>query len=433
MSTLLIFLGVFFGLALFCRVPIAYSLGMGAIVGFLYNGLSLMTVGQAAFNGLQSLPFLAVPFFILAGTFMEHSGISRQLLEFIEAFFGRFRGAAGTIAVFTSAAFGAITGSVLATISAVGKIVFPTLIEKGYSKEYSAALLTASSILGILVPPSVPGIIYSLASGVKVSDVWFATLGPALLLCVAYSVLNFVIVGRREEKGLRITAGEYTKNIVRKSGRAIPALLMPVIIFGGIYSGMFTATEAGSVAVVYGTLYYLYKKLRKMKATSTFYKIVVDSATVTASIGMLIVFATVTSRLIAFSGVSALLANIITEGITSPLMFIVLVNVLFIVLGTFMDENAAIMIFIPLLVPTVAAYGIDPVYFSGMALLNLSIGFMTPPFATALFLGIKIADADFIGTAKWIIPFFLTAVAVLIIVVLCPAVTTYLPGLITVK
>lgn len=430
METLGIFLLVFFGLAIFCRVPIAYSLGLGAIAGFLYNGYGLTSLAQAAYNGLNSLPYLAILFFIFAGVLMEHTGISRSLLECVNAFIGRLRGSIGHVCIVVSAAFGVLTGSVLATVSAIGKMVLPEMDKKGYSRSYSAALMTCSSILGVMIPPSVPGIIYALSSGLKVSDVWLATVGPAFLLIAVYCTVHMFYRGRKEEKAPPIKFDKYAKNCVVSTGRAVPALIMPIIIFGSIYGGICTPTEAGAVAVAYGVIYYLIKKfLAKLKVTSSLWQMLIDSTVTTAAIGALIVFANTTSRIITQSGVANSLSTFVVDNISSAAGFLLLTNILFLIMGTFLDINASIMILIPLLSPTVAALGIDPVHFSAVALLNLCIGFMTPPFAASLFLACKICDSDFIESVKAELPFMIGALLVLVLVTIFPQIALFGPNL----
>lgn len=430
MQALLIFLLFFFVLSILGKVPVAYGLAAGCIAGFAFSKMSLLSMAQSAYSSLDSLPYLAVLFFILGGTIMEHSGISRQLMEFVNSIAGRFRGSIGLVTVVTSAAFGVLTGSVLATISAVGKIVLPEMRRKEYGNEYSAGLLTATSILGILIPPSVPGIMYALSSGMKVSEVWLSTVGPALILAVLYGICNYWIIGRQEEKAPPITASAYFGNIGKKTREALPALLMPIIIFGGIYGGFCTPTEAGAVSVVYGFAYYLVMKLRKAPGiTSNVREIIISSSITTATIALLIVFAGTTSRVIAKAGASTALTTFVMEHAGGKWGFLIIVNILFLFVGTFLDINAAVLILIPLLTSTVDALGISQTHFAAISLLNLCIGFMTPPFASALFLGVKICDSNFAGTVKRMLPFLACGLITLVLVTIFPQIAEFFPKL----
>lgn len=423
-SALLIFILSFLALAMFFKMPVAYALGASSLFTFVACNLNTITVGQAAFNSLDSFAFLAIPFYIYAGTVMEHSGISKTLIDWINGLIGRVRGALGVICTLACMAFGVLTGSAMATISAIGKIMAPEMEKQNYPREYTSALLAATCFLGILIPPSVPGIMYALASGQKISDVWMVTVGPALLFGVGYIVVNYLRIGRHEDKAAvaRQTAGEYFSNLGKSTVRAIPALLMPIIIYGCIYGGVCTPTEAGALSAVYGIIYWVLAKLLfRKKTTATFWKVAAISGASTATIGLLNAFSGVAGKALTLAGVSSYLSNAVTTHISSPVGFLVMINLLFLFMGTFMDINATILIMTPLLLPIAQTYGITAIHFGAIILVNMCVGFMTPPFAAGIFVSTKITGASFGGTVKEVMPFIGVGLIVILVTTFCPA------------
>ena len=269
MLVLVEFLVVFLSTSLLFRMPVGFSIGLGGMAAFLLNDFSLTAMSQSAFYATNSNSLLAIPFFVFAGAVMEYSGISRSIFSFVEAFVGRVRASTGTVAIFACAAFGALTGSTQATIAAIGKIVFPEMDKKGYDPAYQAALMAACGFLGVLIPPSMTGIVYATASEISVSDAWMCTLVPGIMIACLYAVVNYIYRRKFEDKNTEpFQFGAYVGNIGRSTANAFWALLMPVIIFGGIYGGIFTATEAGAVSALYGLVYFAIRKRTKPDAVS---------------------------------------------------------------------------------------------------------------------------------------------------------------------
>lgn len=422
-TALLIFILSFLFFAMLCKMPVAYGLGAASLLTFAACHLNTITVGQAAFNSLDSFSFLAIPFYIYAGTIMEHSGISKTLIDWIQGIIGRVRGALGIICTVACMAFGVLTGSAMATISAIGKVMAPEMEKHNYPRGYTSALLAATCFLGILIPPSVPGIMYALSSGQKISDVWMVTIGPAILFAIGYIIINYFRIGRHEDKAamVKMTAGEYFSNLGSSTLRAIPAILMPVIIYGCIYGGICTPTEAGALSAVYGIVYWgLIKVFTKKKTTATFWKVAVLSGSATAAIGILNAFAGVSGKALTLAGVSSFLSSAVTSNISSRVGFLILVNVLFLFMGMFMDINATILIMTPLLLPVAETYGITPIHFGAIILVNMCVGFMTPPFAAGIFVSTRITGATFGETLKEIWPFIIVGLVVIAITTFCP-------------
>lgn len=430
MTTLLIFLGLFFGLCLFLRVPAFVAMGIGAAGAFAYKGIPTTQMSQAIYNQLDSLPFLAIPMFIFAGAVMEQGQISDALIKWIRFFIGRFRGALGLVTIIASAAFGVITGSAMATISAIGRIMGPSLEKNGYTKAYIGALLSACGFLGIMIPPSIPGIIYGSASGESISDVWLSTIGAGVLFIVLYSIVNYLKVGRFEKKAEvpKLTPSKYIHEALVSTWSTLPAIIMPIIIFGGIYSGVFTPTEAGAVSVVYGLAYIVLRLiLRRSNTNATvLMQSAIASALSTGTVVIMAAFANAAGRIITLAGVSSAMTQFVTTNIDNPLMYLLLVNIIYLFVGTFMEVNCAILILVPLLLPPARALGIDPIHFGAITLVNLSVGNLTPPFAQGIFMASKVVGASFVEIVSEIWPFLIVAFIVILVVTYFPPLSLFL-------
>lgn len=403
-TVLLIFIAVFLGIAICFKVPVAYSLGLGAVVLFLLAGFPLKMLAQNSFVSLDSFPMLAIAFFVFAGVLMEYSGISRLLIDWIDSIVSRLRGSVGAVCVVASAAFGALTGSAMSTLCSIGKLMIPEMRKKGYSGAYAAAIAAASCFLGILIPPSAPGILYALAAECSIQEVWLATIGPGVVIIIGFVAINWFKRRKVESKPKEaLDWGAYMKNIGKCTVNAFWALLMPVIIFGGIYGGIFTPTEAGAVCVVYGLAYFLFRKyVTKLPALKDMNvrKMSIDSSVTTAAISLLVCLAAVAGRGLSYSGISNKLAGLIVGTINNKYLFLLMVNLIFLFLGTFMEMNASVLIMTPLLLPAAVSFGIDPVHFGAIMIVNLCFGMLTPPFALGLFVSSKFADVSFGATVK---------------------------------
>jgi C4-dicarboxylate transporter, DctM subunit len=424
LSALLLFIVIFLGVATVCKMPVSYALGLSSLTTLAFAGKSTVTVAQYAFSGIDSFALLAIPFYIFAGYLMQYSGISRMLIDWIKSFIGRVRGATGIITILTCMAFGVLTGSAMATISAIGNIMAPEMDKDGYPRGYTSALLAATCFLGILIPPSVPGIIYALVSNTKISEVWMATIGPAVIFAVGYLIINYFRIGRAQmlPPKMNISTVKRIHDIGKNTLTAIPALLMPVIIYGSIYGGFCTVTEAGAISAVYGIFYFLIVKYitKKGKISISFWKLCAIAGVSTAVIGLLNAFSSVAGKTLALTGVSNFLSGLITAHIQTKVGFLIMINILFLFMGTFMDINATILIMTPLLLPVAQTYGIDPVHFGTILIVNMCVGFLTPPYAVGIFVSSKIAKASFGDTVKEAIPFMIVGLIAIIVTTACP-------------
>lgn len=422
--SLLLFIFVFLFMAVLFVVPVSYALGIASMVVFVAGGKNVVTIAQYAWSSLDSFSFLAIPFYIYAGTLMEYSGISKMLIQWIGSIIGKVRGSLGIITILASMAFGVLTGSAMATISAIGKIVQPEMEKENYPRGYTAALLAATCFLGILIPPSVPGIMYALSAGIKISDVWMVTIGPALIFMVGYIIVNYIRIGRNLSKpeNIKINFKDKSLDFAKSTLRAVPALLMPIIIYGCIYGGIATPTEAGALSAVYGIFYYFILWIFKRKEIKiNFFTIAMISGGSTAVIGLLNAFSVIAGKVITLAGISGYLSTLITSLITNRTEFLIVINILFLFLGTFMDINATILIMTPLLLPVaVNNYDITAIHFGAIMLVNMCVGFLTPPFAVGIFVGQKIANSNFTDTVKEAVPFIIVGIIAIVITTMFP-------------
>ncbi len=429
---LIIIFFVVFLIFSFLKVPVGFSILMGGFFSYLAAGISFDTWPSALFAGLDQFPLLAIPAFFLAGDLMASGGISEAIVNFINVIFGRFRGALGAVLVVTCALFGAITGSSVATVSAVGNILKEPMLKAGYDKKYFTALCSSAGFLGILIPPSVPGIMYALSAQQSVTDVWMSTLAAGILLTILYCITNYIIYGRKmprpEGKFDTIKMGS---ELAKTSPKAIVAFIMPAIIFGGVYGGIFTATEAGVVAVAYGVIagWVIYPLLFKLKPDQSLLKILKGSAMNSLTIGLLICTATIIGRLVAVCGIATKIATAMGNFTDSPVVFLLITNVLLIFAGMFLETNTAILLFCPILCPIAQAYGIDLVHFGAVFLLNIEIGLITPPFAANLFVGCKMTGCSLDEILKYLLPFYAACIPVLLIVTFWEPFSLFFPRL----
>lgn len=313
-------------------------------------------------------------------------------------------------------------------MAAIGQIVLPEMKKRGYSAAYAGAIVANSGMLGQLIPPSSVGIIYAMTTGLSISDVWLSTVGPGIVIVIAYSIYNYFARRKLEEKCQeKFELVPYVKNIGHNTKNAVWALLMPVIIFGGIYGGVFTPTEAGAVAAVYGIIYFFVKRAKDPNSVGgTFTQICTSSVGVVGSILLIMAFASAAGRALSFAGVGTMVQNIFLTYMSEPWQFMLATVILFTICGMIVDGNVAILLFIPLLTPMLSTYGIDPIYYAAIVLLVLEFGNVTPPFCVSLFMATKLSGASFGSVFKETIPFLVINYAVLIIAIAFPSLCTFL-------
>ncbi|MCL2617055.1 MAG: TRAP transporter large permease [Defluviitaleaceae bacterium] len=428
MTLLLVFIGIFLVLSAL-RVPVAISMAIGAVVGFSIGNLHMMGIPAAFFSGLDSFPLLAIPAFIFAGDIMGQGGISKALVNMFMALFGRLRGSLGTVMIATAMFFGTITGSAVATVSAVGGIMVPEMLKRNYERKYVTALLAATSFAGFLIPPSVPGILYSLGTGLRITDVWISTLPGGLLLGALYMVLNFVVYGRHQPKITEpFVLSDYTKGVITVMPKATVAIIMPVIIFGGVYGGVFTPTEAGAVSVVYGLVagWIVYPILFRSRPDANLYKMTMKSAITCATLALIIAAATLVGRMVAMGGVVRATSDFLLSVTDSQIIFLLLVNLIFLFIGMLLDINVSVIIFAPIFAPIALEFGVEPIHFAAIMLTNLSIGLITPGFAASIFVACRITNLNYSDVIKPMLPFYICCLVVLAVVTYVPQFSLFL-------
>lgn len=372
---------------LLASVPVAVSIGLASIAGILaFGNLPLLIVPQRMFAGLDIYPLMAVPLFILAGNLMSRGGISVRLVNLAKSLVGGIRGGLGAACVITCLLFAAVSGSSVATTFAIGAILIPAMVRNGYPTPMAASIQASSAELGVLIPPSIPLILFGVATGTSVGQLFIGGLGPGLLIAGSLLITVYTICRIR---GIGLNDGAERAPLAGTFMAALPALMVPAVILGGIYTGVFTPTEASAaavaVALIVGLFIYRDLKLRDIP------DILATTVISTASIMLIISSASLFSFLIARSGLPADIANLFYGAFESKYAFLFAINVLLLVVGMFVETSAAILILAPILTPIAVAYGVSPVHFGLIVVVNLALGMITPPLGVNLFAACAVA------------------------------------------
>lgn len=385
----LILFGSFF-ILLLLNVPIAASLGLSSVLAMLYGGTKFTVIPTNLYNGMAKFLLLAIPFFVISGNVMAEAGISRRLIDFIDDCVGHLKGGIAIVCVIVAMFFGAISGSGPATVAALGIILIPAMINSGgFSAPFASALMAAASSIAIVIPPSIAFVVYASITGVSVGNMFMAGIVPGIMMGLALIVIVWIEVKR---KG--ITASRERSTWTHRGKTFLQALwgfLVPVIILGGIYGGVFTPTEAAAVSVVYALIVgvFIYREI-KLK---NFIKIMVDSGKTTGSIMLIIGTAAVFSYVCMKFGISKAAQALLLRVSGNKYVFLIIVNIIFLIAGCFVDANSAMYIFIPIMAPVAQELGIDLIHFGVIATVNLAIGQVTPPVGVNLFVAIGISDS----------------------------------------
>ena len=405
-------------------IPIYLALGIGTLVALNMADMPFIVLPQKLFAGMNSSSLLAIPFFMLAGNIMSRS-ITGKLIDVSNALIGWIKGSLAVVTVLASALFGAISGSGVATASAVGGTTIPAMKEEGYPDHFAAAISGIAAILGPIIPPSITLIVYASITDLSVSKLFVGSVIPGILMAVGL-IIYALFYGKKND--LPAHERKSAKEVLLIFKDSIWALLMPVIILGGIFGGIFTPTESAAVAVVYALLVSLliYKDIKIKDIPGIF----VDGAISTATILMLVGISKSSGYVITTSGLSHQVLEVFSSFTNSTVVILLLLNILFLVIGMLMEANAAIIMMTPILLPLLDAFGIDPLQFGIMMSFNLCIGLVTPPVGICLLMTNQIAGARFVQTLKSVMPMLLIGVVVLMLVTYIPQVTTFLPGLI---
>ena len=415
-----------FAFLLLIGTPVAFCLGVSAFATILYIGLPPVVVFQQLNSGMSVFALMAIPFFIYAGELMVRGDIARRLVALAGAAVGHLRGGLGQVNIAASVLFGGISGSAAADASAIGGLMIPQMEERGYDKDYAVNVTVVSSIIALMLPPSHNLIIYSIAAGgrISIADLFTAGILPGLILAAALMITAWLVARRRGYPTERFPGAAVMGRIFLN---AVPGLILVAIIFGGVRSGVFTASESSCIAVVYALLVTLvaYRTLGWADFVAATLGAVRTASMVLLVIGCAASFA----WLLAYMRIPASLAQAMTELSSNPLVILLLLNIVLLLLGTFMDMSPLIAITTPIFLPVATAVGVDPVHFGIIMILNLGIGLCTPPVGAVLFVGCAVGKVPVAQVIRTIWPFYLAAVATLMIVTYVPAVSLWLPSL----
>ncbi|WP_417880522.1 TRAP transporter large permease [Vibrio sp.] len=409
-------------------IPVVFCIFISTLAYFLMNDhLPMMMLVQRLAGGLESVTLLAIPFFVMAGVFMNHSGISQRLLKFSEVLTGHMNGGLAQVNVVLSTLMGGLSGSNIADAAMSSKLLVPQMVDRGYSASFSSAVTAASSLITPIIPPGIALIIYGYVNNVSIGKLFLAGVVPGILLCVMMMVLVSFIAKKRNYAPLREKRAS-TKEIALSAKDAFYALLLPVIIIGGIRFGVFTPTEAGAAAVVYALILgmFVYKQMNSRLLWDATKESVLSSANVLLIICVAVGF----SKFLTWESVPQHLAIWLTSAVDSPLTFLLLVNVFLLIIGMFLEGNAVMIVLAPLLAPVAQSYGIDPVHFGIIFIFNSAIGTITPPLGTVMFTTCSITKVSIEDFIKEVIPFWLLLIAALIMLTYIPILSIGLPNLV---
>ncbi len=415
----------FLGLILI-GTPIVFALGVSAALTLYITGVPMSIVSQRIFAGLDSFTIMAIPFFVFAGIIMERGGIAQRIIDFAAALVGWITGSLLMVAVVAGTGLAAISGSGSADTAATSSIMLPEMRRRGYNIDFAAGIMAAAGTLGPVIPPSIMMVVLATISNLSVGGMFLGGIVPGLIMAIGLMIASYYHArrgGDAYKDSEPFTLGRLGRTFVA----AVPAFVMPVIIVGGIVGGVFTPTEAASIAVVTGLAIamFVYKELRLADLP----EIILKASSISAAVMMIIATASVFSWLIASQNIPALIGGTIREFSDSPWVFLALVNVLLIVIGMFMESISAILILVPVLMPIAKSFGIDPLHFGVIIIINLSIGMITPPYGITLFVASSIAGRRITQVSQKILLPLSFMLATLILATYVPSVVTFLPNL----
>ncbi|HMA15532.1 MAG TPA: TRAP transporter large permease [Kiloniellaceae bacterium] len=422
---LLLLLGLF-GLCVTIGVPVAFALAVAAIATFAYEGLPLLIGFKRIVSGVSIFSLLAIPFFIFAGELMLRGGIATRLINLAAAAVGWMRGGLGVVNVASSMLFGGISGSAVADVSALGSLLIPVMKKKGFSADYAVNVTVTSSIAGIMIPPSHNMILYVVAAGggISVTKMFLAGVVPGILMCICLGIAAYWVAVRKNYPREDFPG---FMALIAAAVAAIPGLFTAVIIVGGTLSGIFTVTESGAIGVIYAIVItaLAYRSL----SLSDFWEAVRQSVRTTAMVMILVGSATAFAYLLALYQVPAQLTALLLAISDNPIIILILLNLMLLALGMIMDMAALILICTPIFLPVVVGFGMDPVQFGVILMMNLGLGLCTPPVGACLFVGCAIGNVSIDKTVRTIWPFYLAILVTLAFITFVPAVSLTLPAL----
>jgi C4-dicarboxylate transporter DctM subunit len=423
MITLVVF-AILIGLMIF-NVPIAICTALATVGGIVYTqDVPMMVFVQRMFTGMDTFTLIAVPLFILCGRFMALGGITQDLIAMSRVLVGYFKGGLAYINIVASMLFAGITGSAASDTSSIGAILIPAMEDQGFDKDFAVAVTATSSTIGVMIPPSIPMVVYGASSGASIGKLFLGGIVPGLITGLALMLISGVIAHKRDYPSDKFVG---VKESLLITLRGIPALLTVIIILGGIVGGVFTPTEAAGIAALYsfllGRFYYKELKFRDIP------KMLAEVALTTGQVALMIATASSLAWLFAQQGVPAMIGNFITGITTNKYLLLLIMNALLLFVGTWLDLSPAVIIFTPILLPIATSLGIDPVHFGVIMVVNLAIGLFTPPVGVCLFVSCGIAKCSISSVVKAFIPFLIVMIGVLLMITYIPNLVMALPNL----
>lgn len=425
-AALLLFIA--FVALLIVNVPIAICLGFSSILTMLYSGVPMSLLPNQMYANIGKFTLLAIPFFILAGNIMEKAQISDKLINFANKTVGHRKGGLAIVCIITSCFFAAISGSGPATVAALGVVLIPAMVNAGYGKGFASGLMATSGSIGVIIPPSICYVVYGAISGVSIGKMFIAGIVPGILMGLALIVSSHLILKDKELVKMEKASG---KEKWKAFQDAFWGILMPIIILGGIYSGVFTPTESAAVAAVYGLLVglFIYKTIK----VKDLYRILVDSGVQSAVIMIIVACASLFAWLCSTEGIAQQTSDLLLSISGNKFIFLLIVNIILLIAGCFIDANSAMYIFVPIILPVAQALDYDLIALGVFMTMNLAVGMVTPPMGVNLYVGAGIAGIDLKTISKAVMPFIIASLAVLLLITYVPQVTTFLPELMKIK
>ena len=420
----LILFGSFF-LLLFLNIPIALSLGMSSIITLLYEKLPLSMVPSNMYSSTSKFVLLAIPFFIFGGNIMAEGGISERLINFCRSLVGHKRSGMALVCVIVSCFFAAISGSGPATVAALGMIIIPAMVQAGYDKASGTALMSTAGAIGIIIPPSITFVIYGSITGTSVGALFASGIVPGILMGVLLVVAMMWVSRKRE---LHLLPKATWKERWESFKDAFWGLMMPVIILGGIYGGIFTPTEAAAVSAIYGLFVglFIYKTITFKDVP----RILADSVSQTAVVMFIVGTASLFAWILTVTGLAAQASNVLSSVSSgNKYIFLLIVNIILLIAGCFIDANSACYILVPILVPVATALGINPIHLGCIMIVNMAIGMVTPPVGVNLYVGCGIAKISLKEISIAVLPFIVASIVALLLTTYVPIISMFLPNL----
>ena len=424
MNDAIIVLLVLLMIMLMIGVPVGFAIGGATMISMFYcSDLNMVVNAQYCYSGIFSFTVMAIPYFMLAGSVISTGGIAKRIVNFASALIDFVTGAVGCVTMLACMFFGALSGSGMATTAAIGGMMIPEMQKKGYDSSYAATLVCFGGIVGPIIPPSLSFVLYGATTKTSVPDLFKAGILPGILIGLVFLAVNVIICKRTgtdlravetEKVPLSVFWGRRFKRLWKATKDGFWALLSPVIILGGIYSGFFTPTEAAAVSVVYSVIVsmFVYREMSWKDLFNTF----VGAAVLNGVTSFLLGYSTVFSTFMTFEQVPQMISNFLTSVSDNPAVVLLIINLILLVIGCFLDTVPAIIIMAPMLLPTVQMLGVNPIHFGVVMAVNLAVGLCTPPYGCNLFVGAAVAKIKMESMFKWIVPFLIVAVILILVI-----------------